>query len=76
MTDISERLARIIENDGNGEIKRTMRVAQSDVMALLCEYMDVNKLDMTVDKADSGYTVKITADASRIYNVGKTSDSD
>ena len=76
MTDVSERLARMIENDGNDEIKRTMRVAQSDVMMLLSEYMDVTKLDMSVDKADNGFSVTITAAASRIYNVGKTSDTE
>ncbi|MDE6293055.1 MAG: hypothetical protein K2L88_00335 [Clostridiales bacterium] len=76
MTNVSERLARMIENDGNGEIKRTVRVAQSDVMMLLSEYMDVTKLDMTVDKADSGFTVTITAAVSRIYNIGKTSDAE
>ncbi|MDE7164112.1 MAG: hypothetical protein K2O04_01645 [Clostridiales bacterium] len=76
MTDISNRLARMIENDFSGEIKRTMRVAQSDVMALLSEYMDVTKLDMSVEKATDGFAVTITAAASRIYNVGKTSESD
>lgn len=76
MSNVSERIAKMIENDGNGEIKRTMRVAQSDVMALLSEYMDVTKLDMTVDKCADGYTVNITATASRIYNIGHTSDTE
>lgn len=74
MTDISERLARMTENDYDGEIKRTLRVAQSDVMSLLSEYMDVTKLDMTVDKSDGGYVITIAANASRIYNIGKTSE--
>lgn len=64
----------MIENDGNGEIKRTMRVAQSDIMALLSEYMDVTKLDVTVNKSGDGYAVNIAATASRIYNIGHTSD--
>lgn len=76
MTDVTERLSRMIENDGNGDIKRTMRVAQSDVMSLLSEYMDVTKLDMSVDKAEGGFTVTITANATRIYNIGNTSDSE
>lgn len=76
MSNISERIAKMIENDGNGEIKRTIRVAQSDLMALLSEYMDVTKLDVTVDKTDGGYAVHIEAAASRIYNVGHTSDVD
>ncbi|MDE7406612.1 MAG: hypothetical protein K2M89_07055 [Clostridiales bacterium] len=74
MSNVSERIAKMIENDGNGEIKRTMRVAQSDIMALLSEYMDVTKLDVTVDKCADGYVVNIAATASRIYNIGHTSD--
>ena len=74
MSNESERIAKIIENAGNGEIKRTMRVAQSDIMMLLSEYMNVTKLDVSVDKSADGYTVNITANASRIYNVGHTSD--
>lgn len=74
MSGFTERIARVIENDAGGEIKRTMRVAQSDVMALLSEYMDVKKLDMVVDRSDGGYVVTITAAAQRIYNVGNTSD--
>ncbi|MDE6200514.1 MAG: hypothetical protein K2M47_01350 [Clostridiales bacterium] len=76
MSNVSERIARMIENDGNGEIKRTMRVAQSDVMALLSEYMDVTKLDVTVDKSADGYDVNITAKAARIYSIGHTSDNE
>ncbi len=74
MSNVSERIAKMIENDGNGEIKRTMRVAQSDIMALLSEYMDVTKLDVTVDKCADGYAVNVAATASRIYNIGHTSD--
>lgn len=75
MSNVSERIAKMIENDFDGEIKRTMRVAQSDIMMLLSEYMNVTKLDVTVDKcADGGYKVNIAAAASRIYNVGHTSD--
>lgn len=76
MTNISERLAQMIENDVNGEIKRTMKVAQSDVMMILSEYMDVTKLNMTVDRCEGGYIVTVTANAARIYNVGKTSDTE
>ncbi|MCH5155883.1 MAG: hypothetical protein J1F69_04680 [Clostridiales bacterium] len=76
MSDISERIARMIENDGNGMVKRTLKVAQSDITALLSEYMDVKKLDVAADKSDDGYVVKITVNAARIYNVGNTSDVD
>lgn len=76
MSNISERIAKMIENDGNVEIKRTMKVAQSDVMMILSEYMDVTKLNMTVDKTAEDYVVTVTANASRIYNVGNTSDTE
>lgn len=74
MSEVTERIARMIENDGNAAIKRVLRVAQSDVMALLCEFMDVRKLDMTVDGANDGYTLKITADVARFFDIGKTSE--
>ncbi|MDE6029448.1 MAG: hypothetical protein K2F90_03915 [Clostridiales bacterium] len=76
MSQVSERIAKMIENDGDGDIKRTMRVAQSDIMALLSEYMAVTKLDVSVEKADGGYAVNVSATASRIYNIGHTSDED
>lgn len=74
MSEVTERIARMIENDGNAAIKRVLRVAQSDVMALLCEFMDVRKLNMTVDGANDGYTLKITADVARFFDIGKTSE--
>lgn len=74
MSDMGQRIAQIIQNDADGVIKRTMKVAQSDIMSLLSEYMDVTKLDMTVDKTDDGYSVYISAKATRIYSVGNTSD--
>ncbi len=73
-TEVSERLARIIENDAGGEIKRAMRVVQSDVMTLLCEFMSIDKLDMTVDKTDNGYVLKITADVAKFYGIGNTTE--
>ena len=76
MSDMGQRIAQIIQNDADGVIKRTMRVAQSDIMLLLSEYMDVTKLDMTVDKTDDGYSVNISAKAARIYSVGNTSDNE
>lgn len=76
MGDISERIARMIENDGSGAVKRTLRVAQSDVAALLREFMDVTKLDMSAEKTENGYTVKIIADVSRFYEVGRTTENE
>lgn len=76
MGDISERIARMIENDGSGAVKRTLRVAQSDVAALLREFMDVTKLDMSAEKTEDGYTVTIRADVSRFYEVGRTTENE
>ena len=74
MYGITERIARIVENDASGGIKSVLKVAQSDIMMLLCEYMDVVKLDMTADKTKSGYVVNIKADVARFYDVGRTSE--
>ena len=76
MSSTSDRLARIIETDAGGEIKRTMRVAQSDIMALLSEFMDVTRLDMTVNKCDDGLELAIIAKAARIKSVGNVTDGD
>ena len=76
MSNISERIAKIIENDENSTANRTIKVAQSDVAALLSEYMDITALNMVLDKSDDGYAVKITAHATRIYSIGNTSDSE
>ena len=75
MSSISERIAKMIENDEGGAVKRTLKVAQSDIFALLSEYMDVKTLDVAADRTDDGFVVKITASAARIYNVGNTSDA-
>ncbi|MBD5132236.1 MAG: hypothetical protein HDT28_06610 [Clostridiales bacterium] len=74
MGEVAERISRMIENDEFGNVKRTLRVAQSDVMALLNQFMQVEKLDLSVDKNENGYLLKITAEVSRIYDVGKTSE--
>ena len=70
MEAMTERIAKMIENDGNGAIKRVLRVAQSDVLALLCEFMDVTKLDMTAERTENGYELIIRADVARFYDVG------
>ena len=74
MSNISERIAKMIENDEGGTVKRTLKVMQSDILMILSEYMDVKNLDVSADRTDDGYAVKITAHAARIYNVGNTSD--
>lgn len=74
MDGMTERIARIVENDANGSVKNALKVAQSDIMMLLCEYMDVVKLDMTADRTKNGYVVNIKADVARFYEVGRTSE--
>lgn len=70
-TDAAERLKRMVESDAGGGINDTMRLAQSDVMELLGEFMDVTRLDMRVEQSNGGYRVTITADADTVYGVGK-----
>lgn len=71
ITDAAERLKRIVESDADGRVNAALRVAQSDVMAVLCEFMDVSRLDMRVEPLGAGYRVTVTADADAIYGVGK-----
>lgn len=72
----TERIAKMLENDVSGGVRTALRVAQSDVMSALCEFMDVTKLDMTADKTAEGYAVNIRAEVSRFYGVGNTSETD
>ena len=65
----------MVENDGDGAVKNTLRVAQSDLVSLLGEFMDIDKLDMSVERADGRFRLKIEADVGRIFDVGKTSDA-
>lgn len=67
----SERLRRMVELDADGAVKTTLRVAQSDIMTLLSEFMDVEKLDMSVEKNGDGFTLVVTAAVKRFYDVGK-----
>lgn len=71
-----DRITRMVENDGDGAIKNTLRVAQSDVAELLGEYMDINKLDMSVERMGAGYRLKIDADVGRIFEVGELSSDE
>lgn len=76
MNDCAARLQKMVRNDTDGMAKRTLRIMQSDVCALLCEFMDVTKLDVAAERTEQGYTVKITAQAARLYDVGHTTDAD
>ena len=68
-----DRITRMVENDGDGAVKNTLRVAQSELFTLLGEYMDIDKLDMSVERADGKFRLKIAADVNRIFEVGKVS---
>lgn len=72
----TERIMRVLENDAAGAIKSTLRVAQSDLAAVLGEFMSVRKLDITAKKTDDGYKVYIEVDSDRFYDVGKTTESE
>lgn len=74
MGEVTDRIERMIESDAMSAIKRTLRVAESDVAALLGEFMEVNSLDTAVQKRDDGYTLTVTAGVSRFYDVGNTSE--
>lgn len=65
-------MTRMLENDEAGSLRGTLRVAQADLINLLSEFMDIKKLDMSVEKAEGGYKLTITAEVGRIYEVGKT----
>ncbi len=73
LTD-AERLKRMVENDAGGAVKDALRVVESDIMALLSEFMDVSRLDMCVVKGDGCYKLTVTADVDKFYEVGMLSD--
>lgn len=72
MNETVKRLERVIENDGNGVINRTLRVAESDVAMILSEYMQVRTLDMRAEKVQDGYALEIKVAVDRFYDIGKT----
>ena len=74
MNDYAKRLEKMVQNDTDGMAKRTLRIVQSDVCALLREFMDVTKLDVSAERTAQGYNVKIIAQATRLYDVGHTTD--
>lgn len=69
----TERIARMVENDSSGAVRRTLGVVQSDVAFVLSQFMDVSRLDMSVAKKNEGYKVTIEIDVDRFYSVGNTS---
>ncbi len=74
MNNDAARLARVIENDANGVINKTLRVAESDMAALLSEYMSVTALDTAYEKTQSGYRLTMRVDVARFYGIGNTSE--
>ncbi len=76
MNDSAARLARVIERDANGAIDKTLRIAESDIAALLSEYMSFTALDTSYEKTQDGYRLTLRVDVSRFYGVGNTSESE
>lgn len=74
MDDYLRRIADVVENDADGSIKTTLRVARSDIAAVLEEFCDLRKIGMRVDKTENSYKLIIEADVLRFYDVGKTSE--
>ncbi len=72
MKDDVKRIMRVVQNDATGAIERTVRVAESDVAALLKEFMDVKSMSASVSGEDGHYRLLIEAEVSRFYGVGKT----
>ncbi len=73
MTDSGERIKRIVENDTKGHVNDALAVAQADVLSVLVEFMDVEKLDMSVKRDGEKYKLFIQADVNEIYDVGAVS---
>lgn len=69
-----DRLIRIVENDGDGALKRTLGVVQSDILDVLGEFMDVKRLNMAVKRENGGFALIIDADIARFYDVGRTTE--
>lgn len=67
----TERILRMVENDSDGEVRQTLRLVRADLCSLLCEFMSVQKLDMSVGKIDGAYRLTISADVDKFYSVGK-----
>ncbi len=72
MSEELERIMRMVENDDAGEIKRTLRVVQSDIMKLLCEFMSVDSLDMRLTSSNGKFKLAIDVMVDRFFDVGLT----
>ncbi len=72
MKDDVKRIMRVVRSDATGSIERTVRVAESDVAALLGEFMDVKRMSASVTGEDGTYRLLIDVDVARFYGVGNT----
>lgn len=70
----TDRLMRIVENDGDGALKRTLGVVRSDILDLLTQFMDVKRLNMEVRRENGAFALIIDADVARFYDIGKTTE--
>lgn len=72
MKDDVRRIMRVVQSDATGAIERTVRVAESDVAALLKEFMDVKRMSASVTGEEGSYRLLIDVDVARFYGVGNT----
>ena len=72
MKDDVKRIMRVVRSDATGSIERTVKVAESDVAALLGEFMDVKRMSASVTGEDVNYRLLIDVDVARFYGVGNT----
>lgn len=70
----SERLKRMVENDEFSILKKALKVAQSDVMSVLCEFMDAESIDMRVVKNGDRYILSMVVEVNKFYDVGTLSE--
>ncbi len=68
MKDDVKRIMRVVRSDATGSIERT----ESDVAALLGEFMDVKRMSASVTGEDGNYRLLIDVDVARFYGVGNT----
>ena len=72
MKDDVKRIMRVVRSDATGSLERTVKVAESDVAALLGEFMDVKRMSASVTGEDGNYRLLIDVDVARFYGVGNT----
>ena len=70
MNSEAKRIMRVVENDMNGEIKKTLTVMQSDLSALLSEFCALKTMNIWAERVGGAYRINIEVTADRIYEIG------